>query len=238
MYGAEGLLWTGHKCRPISLTTILRRIYEKVLHPVLTGSTVDRMHPAQAGFMQSDSTLRPLQLADHSQRPYRILYDAMFAFDSPLFHILAAELADMDVPRSLRRSIHYLFFCSLTSTLIANGRKSWMIGRRRGLFQGTVLAPPPFNVYLNRLLCRFSQGFGSHMSLLLVIILAYADDIKIFATSYDEACRMTRFILQACSLLGLRIRASKCAVLSHNMRDIRLEIDFGDHSILAKANEK
>jgi len=125
-----------------------------------------------------------------------------------------------------RRCIHYLFFCSLTSTLIENGSTSRMIGRWQGLFQVTVLAPPLFNVYLNRLLCRFSQQFGSHMSLLLVAILAYADEIMVFATSYDEASRMTRLILQECSLLGLTIRASKCAVLSQNMRDIRLEIDL------------
>jgi len=85
------------------------------------------------GFMQTDSTLPPLQLAGHSQRPYRALDDAMFAFDSPVFHILAEKLADMDVPRFSRRCLHYLFFCSLTSTAIANGRKSRLIIRRRGL---------------------------------------------------------------------------------------------------------
>jgi len=76
------------------------------------------------------------------------------------------------------------------------------------------------------------------MSLLLVVILAYADDIKIFAKSYDEACQMTRFILQECSSIGLTIRASKCAVLSKDMKDIPLEIGPGDESILAKVNEK
>jgi len=76
------------------------------------------------------------------------------------------------------------------------------------------------------------------MSLLLVVILAYADDIKVFATSYDEACRMTKFILQECSMLGLTIRASKCAVLSQTMRDIQLGIGAADESILAKANDR
>jgi len=55
------------------------------------------------------------------------------------------------------------------------------------------------------------------MALLLVVILAYADDIKEFARTYEEACRMTRFIIDECAEIGLTIRASKCAVLSGDM---------------------
>jgi len=58
------------------------------------------------------------------------------------------------------------------------------------------------------------------MGLLLVVILAFADDIKVFARCYDEACDMTQFIVEECAEIGLTIRAAKCAVLSPDSRDI------------------
>jgi hypothetical protein len=112
------------ECRPISLTNVLRRLFEKILHPRLVDAVSPHMHPSQVGFRRHNSTLRPLQLADQSLKPYRILYDAMFAFDSPLFHILTAALADVGISRGLHRCIHYLIFVNLSSTLVANGIKS------------------------------------------------------------------------------------------------------------------
>jgi len=89
-----------------------------------------------------------------------------------------------------------------------------MIGRRRGLFQGTILSPPLSNrFYLNRLLIKSTAQFGSHMTLLLVVILAHADDIKVFARTYEEACRMTRFIIDECEEIGLTIRAFKWSLV-------------------------
>jgi len=158
---------------------MLRRIFEKIIHPELISATALQIHPAQSGFTKIASTLHPLQLANQSHRGYRVPYDAMHAFDSPLLH-------EMGVPEALRRCIHSLFFTNLTSTMIANGAKSRMIGRRRGLFQGTIPSRTLFNIYLNRLLIKFTAQSGSPMVLLLVVILAYADDIKVFARSYEE----------------------------------------------------
>jgi len=162
----------------------------------------------------------------------------MYAFDSPLLHILSDELLEMGVPRGLERCIHYLFFTKLTSTIVANGIKSRLIDPSRGLFQGTVLSPPLFNIYLNRLLIKFTAQFGSHMSLVLVVILAYADDLKVFARSYEEACRMTEFITNGCTEVGLTIRASKCAILSQDNRSIMLQHNTGNDIIQAKPSER
>jgi len=112
------------KCRPISLTPMLRRIFEKIIYPELKVSTIAQIHLAQSGFTQFESTLHPLQLTDQSHRGYRVLYDAMYAFDSPLLHILSDELLEIGIPRGLHRCIHYLFCTNLTSTIIANGVKS------------------------------------------------------------------------------------------------------------------
>jgi hypothetical protein len=202
------------KCRPISLTNVLRRIFEKLLHPLLLSATEKQIHPCEAGFTPNDSTLRPLQTTDRSIRPFRVLMDLMFAFDSPFHHILAEMLKEMNVPLGLSRCIHFLFFCSLTSKMIANGRKSRLFTRSRGLFQGTILSPTLFNIYINRILKRFIAKFGRHMAHLLVVILAYADDMKIFARCYDEACQMVRFLDYECSKIGLTIRPKKCTILS------------------------
>jgi hypothetical protein len=226
------------KCRPLSLTSMFRRLFEKVLHPTLISATASQIHPSQSGFTQSNSTLHPLQLSDHSHRGYRVLYDAMYAFDSPLLHILSEELSTMGVHKGLHRCIHYLFFCNLTSTMVANGRKSRKISRSRGLFQGTVLSPPLFNIYINRLLINFSAKFGSHMSMVLVVILAYADDLKVFARSYEEACSMTQYIADECSTIGLTIRPSKCAVLSTEVRSITIRQGGYDEEIHHKPTDK
>jgi len=76
------------------------------------------------------------------------------------------------------------------------------------------------------------------MSLVLVVILAYADDLKVFARSYEEACRMTRFITDECALIGLTIRAAKCAVLSGENRSIPVKEGELDALILPQVTER
>lgn len=95
----------------------------------------------------------------------RILY--------PLFH--AKELEDMEV--------HSLsVVCNLTSTIVANGR-------RLSAYRGSSKAPfSPLRYSISTSTGYYGDfaQFGSHISLLLEVILAYADDIKMFAKSYDE----------------------------------------------------
>jgi hypothetical protein len=68
---------------------MLRRIFEKVLHPMLVYYAASQIHPAQSGFTQFDSTLPPLRFTDRSHRGYRLLHGAMFALNSLLFHVLS-----------------------------------------------------------------------------------------------------------------------------------------------------
>jgi len=75
-------------------------------------------------------------------------------------------------------------------------------------------------------------------ALILVVILAYADDLRVFARSYEDACRMTRFIIEEYASIGLTIRASKCAVLSENMQPITTQIDGSIMIIYPTLTEK
>lgn len=81
----------------------------------------------------------------------------------------------MEIPSGVRRRIRYWFFCNLTSTLVANGTRSRLISRLKGLFQGTILSPTLCKIYTNPLLIRFSVQSGSRMSLVLLVILASAE---------------------------------------------------------------
>jgi len=102
---------------------------------------------------------------------------------------------------------YYLFFTNTISTVIANGVKSRMIWPAPRILPRHHLWPPLFNIYLNHLPIKFTAQSGSHMALFLVVMLAYADNIKVLARSYEEACRITKFIIDECSEIGLTIHA-------------------------------
>ena len=141
--------------RPISLTSMFRRAFEKIL---LRGMTTDpwtkpectTFSRTQGGFRHGFSARAHLALASdlyHIGSNDWMFLDITAAYDrvplAPLFQTLTSRLDGiiMEGTGPAILSILYSLFAKCGCTIVVNGALTPLIPKSRGLFQGSVLAP-------------------------------------------------------------------------------------------------
>jgi hypothetical protein len=170
------------KTRPISLTNVMRRIYEKCLYNTWTDQPWAQIHNFQAGFRRGYSTYSHIMLADNlARRPNQILIflDLKNAFDKVSHTQIIEILKARKCPTRDLNVISSLMTRNCNSILTCNHLKyPQKITRRCGLFQGSILSPFLFNIFIDPLATRLNKICPS---------LFFADDILIIAKSLAEA---------------------------------------------------
>lgn len=146
--------------RPIALTCVIRRIYERLLNNRLLRFN-EMLSPFQAGFRKNRNTLQQVynlsEIQHHHPELHTIFIDIKTAYDSVNRNILWQKLNDeFRIPLHLIKNLQALFDNN-RSTLVINGTKSEPIPNLRGLLQGSSLSPMLFNFYINSLLKSFDD---------------------------------------------------------------------------------
>jgi hypothetical protein len=202
------------KTRPVALTSILRRIFEKLILRSWIGLPWCKTHRLQAGFKYGHSTISQILCKAEGQirRYIPAFLDLKNAYDSVPFHCLIETLQLKRCPAGDAHLVWTLFCNNPTSYLTLNGTLlDEPVHRRRGIFQGSILSPLLFSIVIDPLITEIEQQSHSWGALF------FADDICLQGRSAMELQKL----LDVCYAWARRLRLSwginKCGIVGNSV---------------------
>jgi hypothetical protein len=147
------------------------------------------LHFSQAGFRKGYSTMTQILVADELCRNSRatpIFLDLKAAFDSVRWRDLQSILVQRGCPPSVLNLINSLCFRPANLHLSINRSNSRVIQTFIGIFQGGVISPSLFGIFIDTLASRVNAGaMVSRPNGLF-----FADDVGLFPKTVEEAHRL------------------------------------------------
>jgi hypothetical protein len=178
--------------RPISLTSCVSKVYERVLLNRITTSLEDqnKLSEEHAGFrkdqctLEQDFILREILDSRKSQKAtYACFIDLTNAFRSTWQDGMWHQLRATGVRGKLYRNICSLYKQCKSAILTPFGLTDWFISNL-GTRQGAVLSPLLFSLLMNPLADLLkTQGHGVHLGDIHIACLLYADDLVLISDS-------------------------------------------------------
>jgi hypothetical protein len=200
--------------RPIALTCMLRRMFESCFLKFLAHSPLADFHPTQAGFRSGFSTITHsvvsndcFELSDEYYRPHRIFIDLRQAYDRVIVPLLLDKIKAKSLPIQVINLIQSLF-SNCKSTISVNGIISKPFLRKRGLFQGSLLSPFLFDIYIDDLACLLGDTAKDPS---IPAALLFADDIQLLPVDEFHAAEMLDIVDCWCVDHGMETNVSKSA---------------------------
>ena len=173
--------------RPISITNTLSKVFEKILHQLITNylDNTRKMSQNQFGFRKKFSTQDALlfftetlrKKIDSQKIVHAVFLDLSKAFDSISHNLLMKKLSALNFSESALKLMGD-FLNQRTQKVKVNGKQSDWIELARGVAQDTVLGPLMFNLYVNDL----NECIDSNSRL-----VQYADGCLIFSTGTESS---------------------------------------------------
>lgn len=146
--------------RPISLTCVIRRVYERVLLSLLQPITESILTPNQGGFRSKRGTLQQSYALEELMKKYPlaavVFLDIKAAYDTVNRPLLWRDMSLYGIHVHLIAVCRSLFDYNVCN-LVVSGRKSDDIECLRGLLQGSSLSPLLFNLYIHSLILRLND---------------------------------------------------------------------------------
>lgn len=205
--------------RPITISSLLLRIYNKILchrlNQILT--TDDR----QVGFKPvngcSMNILWLHHLLKHARHQKRDLYvcliDVAKAFDSVPHAVIFNALERSLLPSSFIDLIKDQYDKSSTSIVYSN-LSSRPISINRGVKQGDPLSPLLFNLVMDELMERLGDQYGYTLENIgSTNIKCFADDVCLISGSRMGMNQLIELTVQFLGEKGLQVNAKKCVTI-------------------------
>lgn len=214
--------------RPIALTPMFRRCFESLLlrmiqkDPLL--SPYFELNFGQGGFVKSQSCpLLILTATELHHRGYNnsIYIDLKAAYDRVNLELLMADLERRHVPIFIYHLIQSLLF-NCSTRVIVNQEITSTILQHTGLFQGSILAPLLWNIYIDDLATQLNGIQPNAFPLALL----YADDIRILfknsASQFDIQMYLD-WISSWCHRKNMKAGINKCMYIGQHNWNIYLQ---------------
>ncbi|GJJ78332.1 hypothetical protein EMPS_10691 [Entomortierella parvispora] len=212
------------KFRPISLTLMIRRTFEKFFLGHLLESDASKLHHTQAGFRNGFSTLTHALVADDCAirgQKYRVFYDFAQAYDTVPVPLLLSKMKTRGASAQILSLVDALFVGTSTKVIV-NGRQTESIPLSRGLLQGSILSPLLFDIFIDDLAHKLNKDTPDPKKIPRALL--YADDITAGSHALHHLQVTSNDLVDWCHENGMTINLAKCGVvgLTHGDRDLVL----------------
>ncbi|KAG7187555.1 hypothetical protein KM043_018892, partial [Ampulex compressa] len=139
--------------------------------------------------------------------------DVAKAFDSVSHSAITSALRGLGLPEFFVRYIATAYRCSRT-ILQVRGQRSHLIEVARGVRQGDPLSSLLFSIVMDRVIKSMPYEVGYTIKEHRVNVLAYADDLILFASSKVGMQDLLRTVEEEARKYGLELNSAKCLAMS------------------------
>ena len=225
----KGSVHEPNNYRPISLTSILCKMYEKLLRQHLLGQISHHISPKQHGFTTGKSCLSNLletldvinEYMAEGNSVDMFYFDFSKAFDSVPHYRLLIKLESYGIPPSMLNIIKD-FLTNRTMRVRVGNTLSEARSVTSGVPQGSVLGPLLFLLFINDI----PEGLEN-------ILNIFADDVKMIAIpqNYDSILHDLERLNYWEKLWCLKFNAEKCKVMHIGSKNPQNVYIFGGVSM-------
>ena len=213
--------------RSISLTCIVRRLYERMLLTYLVPCTEGILDPSQGGFRPKRSTLHQCyalhEVMEDNPDIIHAFLDLKAAYDCVNRSMLWRDMKAYGVSEHMIAVCQSLFDFNMAN-LVVNGTKSEDIRCVRGLLQGSSMSPLLFNLYINSLLVLLDRKPKvSTRDVLRSNSLFFADDGALHARSRLGMQSLLDVCSEWATEYGMDFAAGKCAIMWEHEADVHVD---------------
>ena len=201
--------------RPLTLSSVVARLYSKVLATRLTESTF--ICPRQRGFITGASTTENIwvakKLVTHSKAQRKelnfVLLDLAKAFDTISHRHIEAALRRHAVADAFVRVVMDMYSDASTFFQLSAG-DTCRIPINSGVKQGDSLSPHLFNLAMDPIFTLLeTSGVGYDVGEFSLCSLAYADDTALVSSSRDGMSRNLSMVVDFLAICGLSLNVQK-----------------------------
>lgn len=217
----EGRTCPAARTRPIAVSPMFRRLFEKVTLPALQAHPKLQLRPAQTGFQKGKSTainiaLLHVELQDKRMRT--ALLDMADCYDRLSFAYMRDVLKERKVDAHTRNLIISMTQVGSSTVVSVNGRFTRKIMRHRGVPQGSGWSPFLYNLAADKLVEMVeakNATFPVTEALPYVPrpIGLFADDSSVQAMSDERLILLINVVVQWCALADMKLSWPKCVAL-------------------------
>ena len=204
--------------RPISMTCVIRRIYERIIIKKEIESKISLLDPKQGGFRRNRSTLHQVfilnEIFQENQNIKVLFLDLKSAYDLVNRDKLWEKLGNLYKFNSSTICRLKELFDFNESKLVINGVESEPFENEIGLLQGSSLSPILFNFYIDDLIKKLNNNPKVNLHGFKLNSLFFADDGVIFAKSEKEMGMLTETLEEWAVENNMIFSPLKCCLLS------------------------
>ena len=208
--------------RPISLTSLVMKVYERVIAAELLSIVESKIEPRQHGFLplkSCESQLIPFtdslaRCLNRGSRTDIIYFDFAKAFDSVNHDIILDKLKNQYGINGLLLKFFVEYLSSRVQRVVIGNELSEELPVASGVPQGSILGPLLFVLFINDIGNDINKGSS---------LLLYADDTKLFREiSNDHDCLLLQQDINTLNNWAtankMKFHPDKCKVLSVSLQ--------------------